>query len=138
MKKVLFVILPLLLLLGCGRDNPKKTTALERTGAQLRKEKVCDVEYRVSGSGGSFDVTFKNKDGGTSQYSNVRSGWTYSFSTSDHGLFLYISAQNQTDGGSVTAKIYVNGIREKTSTSNGAYVIASSSMSLRSSMSLGD
>jgi len=111
MKKVLFVVLPLLLVLGCDA-------------------KVWDVEYKVSGSGGSFDVTISNKDDGTSQYDNVSSGWTYSFSTSDHGRFLYVSAQNQNSSGSVNTKIYVDGKQKKTSTSSGAYVIASSSMSL--------
>ena len=111
MKKTLFVVFPLLLVLGC-------------------EAKVWDVEYKVSGSGGSFDVTINNKDDGTSQYDNVSSGWTYSFSTSEEGLFLYVSAQNQTNSGSVTTKIYVDGKQKKTSTSNGAYVIASSSMSL--------
>jgi hypothetical protein len=33
-----------------------------------------DVEYKVSGSGGSFDVTISNEDDGTSQFDNVSSG----------------------------------------------------------------
>ena len=89
-----------------------------------------DVEYKVSGSGGSFDVTISNEDDGTSQFDNVSSGWTYSFSTTDSDHFLYVSAQNQNSNGSVTTKIYVDGKQKKTSTSNGAYVIASCSMSL--------
>ena len=88
-----------------------------------------DVEYKVSGSGGSFDVTISNEDDGTSQFDNVSSGWTYSFSTTDSDHFLYVSAQNQNSSGSVTTKIYVDGKQKKTSTSDGAYVIASCSMS---------
>ena len=89
-----------------------------------------DVEYKVSGSGGEFDVTIMNEDGGTSQFSNVASGWTHSFATSDSDHFLYVSAQNQNSSGSVTTKIYVDGKQKKTSTSNGAYVIASCSMTV--------
>ena len=89
-----------------------------------------DVEYRVSGSGGSFDVTISNEDDGTSQFDNVSSGWKHSFSTTDSDHFLYVSAQNQNSTGSVTAKIYVDGREKKKSTSNGAYVIASCSMSV--------
>ena len=114
MKKILLVVLPLLLVLGCEEAEPK----------------IWDVKYKVSGSGGSFDVTISNKDDGTSQYDNVSSGWTYSFSTGDDGRFLYVSAQNQNNSGSVTTKIYVDGKQKKESTSSGAYVIATSSMSL--------
>ncbi|MDP6433770.1 MAG: MmpS family transport accessory protein [Candidatus Scalindua sp.] len=89
-----------------------------------------DVEYSVTGSGGSFDVTISNKDDGTSQFDNVSSGWTYSFSTDDENHFLYVSAQNQSSSGSVTTKIFVDGDKKKSSTSNGAYVIASCSMTV--------
>jgi hypothetical protein len=88
-----------------------------------------DVEYKVSGSGGSFDVTISNEDDGSSQFDNVNSGWSYSFHTDDSDHFLYISAQNQNSSGSVTTKIYVGGKKKKSSTSEGAYVIASCSMS---------
>ena len=50
--------------------------------------------------------------------------------TSHDGRFLYVSAQNQNNSGSVTTKIYVDGKQKKESTSSGAYVIATSSMSL--------
>lgn len=88
------------------------------------------VEYRVSGSGKSFDVTIKSDTGKTSQFDDISSGWTYNFSTEDPNHFLYISAQNQDSSGSVTTEIYVYGDQKKVSTSNGAYAIAICSMSV--------
>ena len=38
-----------------------------------------DVEYKITGSANSVDVTYTNKDGGTSQESNVSVPWTKSF-----------------------------------------------------------
>jgi hypothetical protein len=85
-----------------------------------------DVEYKITGSANSVDVTYTNRDGGTSQESNVGVPWTKSFNI-DCEEFLYISAQNQGSSGSVTARINVDGKKYKESTSTGAYVIASAS-----------
>jgi len=85
-----------------------------------------NVEYRVSGSAYSVFITYVNKTEGTSQeYSNTP--WSYSWSGAKSGQFLYVSAQNQWDTGSVTVEIYKNGNLFKTSTSTGAYVIATAS-----------
>jgi len=88
-----------------------------------------DVEYKVTGTASRVDVTYENEDGGTSQEGNVSVPWTYSF-TGDPGDFVYISAQNQGQSGSVTVTIYTDGDNFKTSTSSGAYVIATASGSL--------
>ena len=109
MKKVILIV-PLLFGLGCDLIG-------------------WDVEYKVSGSGGIFDVTISNEDDGTSQFDDVNSGWSYSFRTDDSNHFLYVSAQNQNDSGSVTTEIHIDGKKKKSSTSTGAYVIASCSMS---------
>ena len=90
--------------------------------------KTWDVKYAVEGTGLSFNVTISNKDEGTSQFSNVNRSWTHLFTTQDSDHFLYISAQNNSDYGNVTVKIYVDGVKKKESTSEGAYVIASASM----------
>lgn len=85
-----------------------------------------NVEYRVSGSAYSVFITYANKTEGTSQeYANIP--WTYSWSGAKSGQFLYVSAQNQWETGSVTVEIYKNGSLYKTSTSTGAYVIATAS-----------
>jgi hypothetical protein len=70
------------------------------------------------------DVTLTNATGGTEQYSSVRLPKTYSFDSFPDS-FLYISAQNQGESGTVKVSIYVDGELFKTSSSSGAYVIAS-------------
>jgi len=87
------------------------------------------VEYRVTGTCSRVDVTYQNSDGGTSQVTNKSLPWSYTF-TGGTGDFVYVSAQNQEKNGSVTCTIYRNGNVFKTSTSSGAYVIATASGSL--------
>ena len=45
------------------------------SGCDLLDGKI-DVEYKVTGSASSVDVTYTNKDGGTSQESYVSVPWT--------------------------------------------------------------
>ena len=87
------------------------------------------VTYEVTGSANAVDVTYENDDGGTSQEGEVPVPWSYTF-TGEPGDFVYISAQNQGESGSVTATIITDGDTFKTSTSSGAYVIATASGSL--------
>lgn len=82
------------------------------------------VTYKVTGTARSVDVTFTNKGGGTSQYSDVRVPWSYDFSGIPE-QHLYISAQNNDTRGTVTVTIYRGDIVLQTSTSRGEYVIAS-------------
>ena len=85
-----------------------------------------EVEYRITGSASTVDVTLNNSDGGTEQYSGVSVPHTYSYSNF-RDWFLYISAQNNDSYGSVTVAIYLNGVLKKSATSSGAYVIATAS-----------
>ena len=84
------------------------------------------VVYVVSGSASYASVTLNNGEGGTEQYGKVAIPWSYT-DPSFADNFLYISAQNQGDRGTVTVKIYVDGVLFKTSSSSGAYVIATAS-----------
>lgn len=77
------------------------------------------VAYEITGTASSVSVTLSNPSGDTEQHSDVSVPHTYSYS-SFPGNFLYISAQNQGDYGSVTVTIYVNGKIYKTSTSSDA------------------
>ena len=86
------------------------------------------VEYKITGTASEVDVTLTNATGGTEQYDNVSVPHTYTFDNYTH-WFLYISAQNQGESGSVTATIYLNGEVVNTATSEGAYVIATASYS---------
>jgi hypothetical protein len=91
--------------------------------------KTYGVKYEVTGSAQSVDLTYQNEDGGTSQLSDVSLPWSLSFK-GDALDFVYISAQNQGETGTVTATIYRDGEQFKSSTSSGAYVIASADGSL--------
>jgi len=92
--------------------------------------KVARIKYEVTGTASSASITLTNQNGGTEQYGNVRLPGSYEFSVPiKRGSFdyyhAYISAQNNGSRGSITVTIYVNGKIFKTSTSSGAYVIAS-------------
>ena len=106
MRKLLVIPFLLLLLISCKSKND-----------------THNVRYSVSGNAPSFDITYQNKDGGTSQVSGASSGWSYNF-VGMNGDFVYVSAQNDADHGTVTVTIYVDGNVYKNSNSSGAYVIA--------------
>lgn len=84
------------------------------------------VEYQVTGSASTVFVTYENENGGTSQIASAIVPWSHTF-TANSGDFVYISAQNNGDSGSVTVTILEDGNVFKTSTSSGAYVIADAS-----------
>jgi len=110
--KILAILLPLALLVGCEESDDS-----------------IEVEYRVTGTAVTVDLTIRNEDGGTSQFTDMPVPWSYSF-VGEKGDFVYVSAQNQGNTGTVTATIYRDGKQFKTSTSSGAYVIATASGSL--------
>ena len=114
MKKVLFLIVIILVLL------------LDFSSCDFL---LPEVEYRVTGTALTVDLTIENEDGGTSQYSDQSLPWSYSY-TGRTDNFVYVSAQNQGATGTVTATIYIDGDVFKTSTSSGAYVIATASGSI--------
>lgn len=91
-------------------------------GNELTKE--FQVRYEVTGSAETVDITYQNADGGTSQLSGVTLPWSTTF-TGQALDFVYVSAQNKGETGTVTATIYRDGEQFKSSTSEGAYVIAS-------------
>ena len=83
------------------------------------------VTYTVTGSTNAANLTYQNSQGGTVQQ-KVGVPWSFEYTMKD-GDFLYISAQNENATGSVTTEIRINGFLYKTTTSNGAYVIATAS-----------
>jgi len=88
-----------------------------------------EVEYVVDCSPSGFDITYQNSSGNTSQQDISSGNWTYSF-TGASGDFVYISAQANNENATVTTKIYYKGKLIENATSNGDYVIATSSGSL--------
>lgn len=116
MRKVIIVLFVLALILSCELFETEK-----------------QVEYKVTCNTGLVDLTIENSNGGTSQYDDMATPWSYSFEVDkpEYGyVFVYVSAQNQQSSGTVTAQIYVDGTLYKTSTSTGAYVIATASGSV--------
>jgi hypothetical protein len=115
MKKLLLAACFGLLISGCGGQSTEEK--LPETYA---------VTYSVTGiNTSSASITYENSTGGTSQ-ETVKLPWSKSF-TFKRDAFLYISAQNQSNAGTVTASIKANNTTIKTSTSNGAYAIATAS-----------
>ena len=80
-----------------------------------------------------MDIAIQNRGGNTEQASNRsvplgtddRNG--LHIGTMGCGAFVYISAQNQGESGSVKCRIEVDGVTLEQATSTGAYVIASCS-----------
>ena len=115
--KNLLIVICLVLFVGC-KDilNPVKDVRTFR------------VEYRVSGSGtSSASLTYNNSDDNTSQISNANLTWSYKFNATNKEFFAYISAQNNSNGGSITSQIIIDGKVCSSSTSSGGYVIATAS-----------
>jgi hypothetical protein len=106
----------------------KKVVSVEITNWELTAGTPPEIIYEITGTADEVDVTLNNDTGGTEQYDNVSIPKKYSYDSFTDN-FLYISAQNQGKYGTVTVSIYVNGKVVKTSSSSGAYVIASASAS---------
>jgi hypothetical protein len=91
MKRFFVFFVAVLAIIGCDDStNPDS--------------KTYDVSYRVSGTAPSVNITMTNQSGGTSQFSDVSLPWSHSFSGKS-GDFVYLSAQNQGQYGTVTVKI---------------------------------
>ena len=83
------------------------------------------ITYEVSGSGGNYSYTIETSSGGTSQGYTGNGAFYEDWFVDDK--FVYVSVQNQNSSGSVTCTIKRNGEVYQTTTSNGAYVIATCS-----------
>ena len=88
-----------------------------------------EVEYEVTGSAYSVDVTYENSGGTTSREYGVGVPWSYRFSA-DPGDYVYISAQNTGTSGTVTVAIYLDGEIYEAETSERAYCVATASGTL--------
>lgn len=104
-----------------GNTKPSKPSSLNNYSAPS----TYRVVYKISGTASRAFLTYQNEQGGTEQ-TEISIPWKGTLTVKE-GEFLYISAQNQGDSGSVTCEIWVNDTKWKESTSSGAYVIASCS-----------
>ena len=130
MKKLLLIGLALLLLVeACAPTSPTLSPEIQRLMEQeLREALEIEVTYKVFGKGASkASLTLETPDGTSQQ--DVHLPWQQSY-TFAPGSFVYLSAQNQSDSGCITAQIVVEGKTWKEVESCGAYVIASVSGSI--------
>lgn len=107
----------LLLAILCREPN---TTA--RQPVSTLPPSRSTITYEITGTASRVSVTLSNAQGGTEQgeyYLPFRQEFKIGY-----GDFVYISAQNMGEQGSVTCRIYVDGVEVRESTSSGAYVIA--------------
>lgn len=110
-----------------GATTPSRTTSGPGRSAPVSARR--QIEYRVTGTASRVSLTYQNGSGGTEQ-KDVALPFNTSFTTAS-GSFLYLSAQNNGDRGTVICTISVDGAVFKTSTSDGAYKIAGCSGSAR-------
>jgi plastocyanin len=88
------------------------------------------VEYKVLGTAKTIDLTFHNDSDGTSQLTAKTVPWNIGYKTFK-GTFVYVSAQNQGETGTVIAQVFFRGKKVFESTSEGKYVIAKASGSIK-------
>jgi len=85
------------------------------------------VIYRVGGFASKASLTYETASG--TEQRTVTLPWETAFDVK-RGQFVYLSAQNETDRGSVTAEIIIDGSSWKTATSTSEYGIANVSGSV--------
>ena len=98
-----------------------------RVTVPTRKPSTYDIRYEVGGTAKSASITIANKQGNTEQRT-IKPTWITQFKAPD-GQFVYVSAQNDTDKGQINCRIYQDGKLKEQAQSNGAYAIATCSMS---------
>lgn len=113
-----------------GYDTASRTTTVSAdtrfdTTVSRSAPVAPALEYRVTGSRAS--LTYSNCSGGTSQVGAATLPWSFTCTSIPSGQFLYISAQNTGDSGTVSVAIYKRGVLYRESSSTGAFVIATAS-----------
>jgi hypothetical protein len=114
---LLFVVGAGLLMATVGEPDGRTTVA----GAV--EDVSHEVTYRWSGTARSASVTIENSQGNTEQASNAAVPEDITFQSRDDMLFLYLSAQNNGESGTLLCELVVDGIVVETSRASGAYTI---------------
>ena len=81
------------------------------------------VMYEVVGTAPMADIQITNPSGGSEEYNDAGLPWRFSYEGFSDGQ-AYLYAHNNTEEGSITVNIYVNGQLVRTATSTGPYVTA--------------
>jgi hypothetical protein len=82
------------------------------------------IEYSIQGTAGAT-VTYTDQSGNTQTVTNAGASWTTSFSSSDWGLVLKLTAVS-TDGSNVGGKIFIDGKQAAQSNGNSNSISISS------------
>ena len=95
MKKLIFIsfIALTIFTFSCKKDNGGMHT----------------VKYTIQGTSNS-NVTYIDASGNTQSATNVTSSWTYSFSSSNHGMALTLTAVSS-DASQIGGKIFIDGMQ---------------------------
>lgn len=123
MKRLALIVLLATLAAACAPSSSGGLTPIEEYTPS-----GYSVRYRVAGTAKAGSMVWENSQGGT-EMGDYNLPWQKSF-TFAGGDFVYISAQNQGETGSIICQIWVNGVKWKESTSTGAYSIATCSGSV--------
>lgn len=130
MLRLVLVLITGILFASCSAESLQSTP----TPVPIPQPQTYTIEYIVTHStAGDISLTYENATGGTEQLETRASGgeWRQTYRL-PVGAFAYISVQNKEDNGTVSCSIMQNGLLWKTSTSSGAYVIATCSGSVGS------
>lgn len=96
------------------------------TSCWMADELSYDIKYTVECDSGTVFITYENNDGDTSQRTEAETPWEYKFKGAEDD-FLYVSAQNNQDYGSITVKIKKDGKVIAEDSCDGEYCIATAS-----------
>ncbi len=90
----------------------------------VRKYQNYAVQYRVTGSCETANISYLNSQGGVEQISNAKLPFFMGFNA-PVDTPLSLTAQNDCDSGEIVVEIYKKGVLYKKSKSVGAFVVAS-------------
>jgi hypothetical protein len=124
---ILLVITVVVNLPGVKHESPSTTGSSRAASAPERPP--LRVLYEVEGTASGASLTYATNDGSAQGETalplmNTKGTAGVGF-TATSGQFLYLSAQNLGEAGTVTCRISVDGVTISENTSNGSYSIAS-------------
>ena len=132
MLALVLLIIGICVVSSCDIRNPFKSSSPSYptytfpTKTPKPTSNIVKIEYVLEGTADTVSVTMQNQSGNTEQHGSVSLPKTYTLNV-EPGSFIYMSAQNNGDSGSVSCTIKANGKEIETATSYGAYVIATCS-----------
>lgn len=126
LRAVLIIGFGMVVLAYCFGSNLGDPTTGINNDLNLDLDPSCSVVYSIGGTASSASLTLTNASGNTEQVESVTIPYQRTL-TIPCGDFVYISAQNNGESGSVTCRITSDGASIETAESSGAYVIATCS-----------